>query len=175
MYIKKILREHRQIHLKPLKCLLLNDEIYKQVVISPRLKKHKWISLILISLWLLLHFFASFYNKLLWKCFQFIFFPFMLESTPIKFLLSLRHWSGSCQGHCWPSFCEIKCFYPVFNLFEVWLQSISLSLLKHLLSSLGFWNKPLSWFFYHLTGFSFKTLQWFHLTHSKSQGPYNGP
>lgn len=52
----------------------------------------------------------------------------MLGFSPIKFLPSLRHWSGSCQGHCWPSFCKIKCFYPVFNLFGDLLQSISLFL-----------------------------------------------
>ena len=72
-------------------------------------------------------FLCPFYNKLLWKCLQFIFFAFMLEFTPIKFLLSLRHWSGSCQGHCWPSFCKIKCFYPVFNLFDD-LTTVNLSL-----------------------------------------------
>lgn len=57
-----------------------------------------------------------------------------------------------------------------------WFTAVNLSLSwSILLSSLGFWNKPLSWFFRYLTGFSFTTLQWFHLTHSKSQGPYNGP
>lgn len=81
----------------------------------------------------------------------------MLGFTPIKFLPSLRHWSGSCQGHCWPSFCKIKCFFTQSSTYLMIYYSQSLSFSWNiLLSSLGFWNKPLSWFFHYLTGFSFQ-------------------
>lgn len=135
----------------------------KQVIISPTNQPPpppnlSWpcISLLILP--------YSFCSKRLQKYLWFLFFPFMLKLAP-----------DFCSYHnidivlhsvtTDPPSCQIRWLILSPQL-TWWLDTVDLSLILEEPHFLCFGDKPLSLFFYYLTGFSFRTLQWL-LSHSQ--------